>query len=120
MDIYHYILKDKKIIPIEIWIDGKINQEKLDEWATWFGNIENRKVDFSEIGNIRISTVFLGIDHNFSFLEGHEPILFETAIIQDDDFEIVERYKTYDDAKKGHKSWKNSKLLTSLKIKGST
>lgn len=41
-------------------------------------NGENRRVDESQIGNYRISTVFLGIDHNWN--DYGPPILFETMI----------------------------------------
>jgi len=34
------------------------------EWATWF-ETGDRRVARKEIGDIAISTVFLGIDHNF-------------------------------------------------------
>src|SRR5215469_9801499 len=50
----HYILKDRKITPVEDPM----------EWAVWF-----------EKGETWISTVFLGIDHNYG--DG-PPVLWET------------------------------------------
>lgn len=51
------------------------------------------------LGDSRISTVFLGIDHNFG--EG-EPILFETLIEGGPKNDHMERYRTWDDAIAGH------------------
>jgi hypothetical protein len=48
-----------------------------------------------------VSTVFLGIDHNYS-LEG-PPVLFETMIFVDGPLsEFQERYCTWEEAKRGH------------------
>ena len=62
---------------------------------------ENQIVKKTEIGKILISTVFLGVNHNYS---GGEPILFETMIFNDDtEYEYQERYSTYQKALEGHK-----------------
>ena len=48
------------------------------EWAKWFeANFNKRHVANEEIGGIRVSTVFLGVDHSFG--EG-PPLLFETMV----------------------------------------
>jgi hypothetical protein len=49
----------------------------LHRWAEWFENAE-RSVADEKIGDSRISTVFLGLDHNFSGQGG--PVLWETMI----------------------------------------
>jgi hypothetical protein len=64
------------------------------EWAqTW--TEPNRLVRQTEISNVLISTVFLGIDHNhFAMIRGDmdaPPILFETMIFPTDD----ERWNGY-------------------------
>ncbi len=48
------------------------------EWARCFER-PDRIVAKTEIGHVRISTVFLGIDHGFPGVH-KEPILFETMI----------------------------------------
>lgn len=60
-------------------------------------------------GNLYISTVWLGIDHNFvSFIrenpEESKPILFETMVFSDDEKHDVymERYSTKEEALQGH------------------
>jgi len=60
------------------------------------------RVGNDKIDSARISTVFLGLDHNYS----HQgpPILFETMIFSDDkNDQYMERYYTWDQALAGHK-----------------
>lgn len=53
-----------------------------------------------------ISTVFLSLDHGWSFNDNHTPVLFETMIFHDDEYhklhEYQQRYCTWDEAVKGH------------------
>ena len=85
-----YILKDKKTIACD----------DLMEWGKWMQTGE-RKVADDEHKCIRVSTVFLGLDHSFG--EG-EPILFETMVFSDGDGGgDCERYKTWEEAEEGHK-----------------
>ena len=57
-----------------------------------------------------VSTVFLGLDHNFN---GGTPILFETMVFPKDDWGELdcERYCTYNEAVEGHQTmvekWKD-------------
>lgn len=67
-------------------------------WATWFGTAD-RHVDITKIGKARVSTVFLGLDHNF---QRGEPILFETMIFGGPLDGEMWRYHTYDQAERGH------------------
>ena len=83
----HFILEDRKIVPVD-----------LMTWASWFETAE-RHIGSDMIGKIHVSTVFLGIDHNFG--EG-DPILFETMIFGGKHDEYQERYSTYEEAEKGH------------------
>ena len=58
----------------------------------------------SEIGQSRISTVFLSMDHGLAGLIGDgSPVLFETMVFGGEHDEYQERYHTYDDAEEGHK-----------------
>lgn len=55
------------------------------------------------IGDVTVSTVFLGIPHGWV---GDQPILFETMIFNSEDSELKdyqERYVTYEEAEEGHK-----------------
>jgi hypothetical protein len=87
-----YILIGKLAVP----------ERDLLKWATWLEkNINKRHVGDTKIGPVRISTVFLGLDHNF-FGDGL-PILFETMIFRGGDGDETWRYETWQEAEAGHK-----------------
>ena len=52
---------------------------------------------------IRVSTVFLGLDHNFGW-DG-PPVLFETMVFGGEHDREQERYCTWDEAEAGHKRY---------------
>lgn len=71
----------------------------VETWACWF-ETANRRVAETRIKGVRISTVFLGLDHQFR-LSGR-PILWESLIFGGPlDGEMV-RYETLTDAIRGH------------------
>jgi len=69
------------------------------EWAQHMETV-NRIVEQTEIGDIKVSTVFLGLDHRYG--DG-EPLLFETMIFGGSEDGFQDRYSTWDEATKGHK-----------------
>lgn len=71
-----------------------IKKATFEEWSKWF-NVVNRTVKKTNIGNVLVSTVFLGIDHNF--MGNGDPILFETMTF-DGDVDILERCCTWEQA----------------------
>jgi hypothetical protein len=73
--------------------------EDISQWGTWMENAE-RHVAKTEIGDVQISTVFLGLDHSFG---SGPPILFETMIFGGVHHEYLKRYSTWEDAEEGHK-----------------
>ena len=74
----------------------------LDKWASWFEKIgEGRRVAKTVVGNVEVSTVFLGLDHNFG--EG-PPILYETMVFGGPLDHEEDRYSTAEEAKKGHEA----------------
>jgi hypothetical protein len=80
-----YILNEKnEIIPCE----------DLLEWAKWM-SLDKRKVALDIVGDIKISTIFLGLDHNWG--DG-PPILFETMIFGGEHDQFQERYNTREEA----------------------
>jgi hypothetical protein len=83
-------------------LDGKeiVVCRDMMEWAKWF-EASDRHVALTKIAGIRVSTVFLGIDHNFSF--NGDPLLFETMIFIDGwAQDEMRRYCTYEEAEIGH------------------
>jgi hypothetical protein len=70
---------------------------------TWGKNfsIKKRRVAYDDItDDCNVSTVFLGLDHNF-WGEG-DPILFETMIFGGPLNDYQRRYCTYAEAERGH------------------
>ena len=82
-------------------LQGKepILEPDLMKWGEWFENVKNRTVKKTEIDDIQISTIFLGIDHSFS---GHIPILFETMVFGGTLDQEMDRYSTWEKAEQGH------------------
>lgn len=64
-------------------------------WGKFCEDRSKRRVARTEIGDVTVSTVFLGINHNF--VEG-EPILFETMVFGGEHDEYQERCCTWDEA----------------------
>jgi hypothetical protein len=88
------------------WIlNGKVPEPCPDRmrWAMWM-ETANRHVGRTELlgGEVLVSTVFLGIDHNWR--PGHKlPTLFETMVFTADHEDIgTWRYETWDEAEAGH------------------
>ncbi len=82
--------------------DGNPIAADVQTWARWFNEVECRKVAFDTIGTLRVSTVFLGLDHQWG--DG-PPVLWETMVfgLPDDVNEIQLRYTSKADALKGHR-----------------
>lgn len=71
-------------------------------WAKWF-ETANRTVAKTALPNeVEISTVFLGLNHNFG---GRIPLLFETMVFGGKHDQEMERYPTWQAAEEGHKRW---------------
>lgn len=72
------------------------------EWAKWMEcKRHNSRVAETMIGDVYVSTVFLGLDHDFSEKE-HVPILFETLVFGGPLDQEMDRYCTWDEAVAGH------------------
>lgn len=106
---FYYILKDRVPVPVT----------DMMEWSRWYEHADDERIVGQEhIGMLFVSTVFLGLNHNFSGA-GRPPILFETMIFADrqpiergPEGQIVyfgggdilqRRYHTWDEAEHGHK-----------------
>ena len=85
-------------------LEGKKVVECKDvmEWGEFFEG-ENRFINSTEIleGTIRVSTVFLGIDHSFAQFS-NEPLIFETMVFGGSMDQETDRYSTYEQAEAGH------------------
>jgi len=89
----HYIL-NKSNYPIQC--------DDNEEWSKWMQE-NNRIVNHDFVGDILISTVFLGVDHSWG---GGPPELFETMTFAKDespwDHTVIGRYTFWDEAVDGH------------------
>jgi hypothetical protein len=84
-------------------IDENNNTFPIDmmELPKYFG-VGLRRVGLDPVGEHKVSTVFLALNHNFGD-DSDEPILFETMVRDGDDFlDFQERYSTWDEAIFGH------------------
>ena len=85
-----YKLKGKRAVlckDLQVWANG------LDSTA--------RMVATDFVGEVKVSTVFLGVDHNFS--NQGPPILFETMVFGGMLDREQQRYATWEKAEAGHK-----------------
>jgi hypothetical protein len=87
-----FILENEQILPCE----------DLYEWGRWM-QTANRHVGHDTLDGIRVSTVFLGLDH--SFHDGGPPVLFKTMVFGGEFDQEQERYCTLEEAKEGHARW---------------
>lgn len=85
-----YVLEGKEVVPCE----------DLLKWARWMEE-DVRTVEYNTIGGSRVSTVFLGLDHQFG--KGL-PLLFETLVFDGKLDGEMDRYSTWDEAVAGHKA----------------
>jgi len=82
-------------------LDGHIPvvEPDLMKWAEWFETA--KRVDSkSAVGEIKVSTIFLGVDH--SFMDSGPPILFETMVFGGSLDQEMNRCSTWDEAEKMH------------------
>ena len=93
-----YILdKDRNVIPAD-----------LLEWGEFLENThDERIVNRTELNGLRVSTVFLGLDHGYPQWSGHtenyKPKIFETMIFNGENpLDYCVRYSTWKEAEEGH------------------
>jgi len=87
----YYVLDDQ---------NNAIPCEDVLEWGEKFADFSKRQVaDTSLLDTIRVSTVFIGIDHAWN--DG-PPLVFESMVFGGEDDGYMERYSTWEEAEKGH------------------
>lgn len=69
MTLRHYILEG-----------ARVRSASLMEWAAFMGR-DDRVIGSTKVGGFHVSTVFLGLDHNFSGTG--PPVLWETMVFDD-------------------------------------
>lgn len=86
--LYYILDKNKNVKAIN----------NLLKWATWMETNE-RNIAFTKFKTKEVSTVFLGLDHNFGLK--NEPILFETMVFSTK----LSKFKLFTETFKSHKSY---------------
>lgn len=85
----YYKLDGHKVVPAD----------DLMDWAQFFEK-RDRHVDTTMIGDVRVSTVFLGINHA---LFGGPPLLFKTMIFGGEDDGYQTQCSTWEQAEDQHR-----------------
>jgi hypothetical protein len=81
--------------------DNKPVKSTIIQHSEWIeANPERKAVKQEHIGDIFISTVFLGLDHSWN---SDIPVLWETMIFGGEHDQYQDRYTSYEDALEGHK-----------------
>lgn len=93
---------DKYILDAE---GEPVVEPDLFAWARWLETAENRVLKQEWIWGCRVSTVFLGLDHNLS--PGGLPVLWETMVFGGPLDGAMDRYCRREDALTGHELMEN-------------
>lgn len=108
MTLLHYRLRGHEVEVVYSWY----------EWGQWFEKADRQVAETMLEGDIRVSTVFLGLDHRFG--DPGPPLVFETMVFgPPEEMSIFgrikvlrpelsfdgafDRYATWDEAEAGHK-----------------
>lgn len=90
-----------------LYYDRQGNRIDIDRWGELFENEEYHRIGLQKFeGGVRVSTVWMGIDHGFGRPIDPAPVIFETMIFGPDDYPYQEaqmRYCTEDEAVEGHR-----------------
>lgn len=71
------------------------------QWTVWFSDISNRRVAKTDISSdVCVSTVFLGLNHNWS--DSKKLLVFETMVFGGDYDGEMERCSTWEEAVEMH------------------
>ena len=105
--LMNYVLVERRVVECP----------DLMQWAQWYEAAHKDgsfRVGETVVRELRVSTVFLGIDHRF--LGDGPPIVFETMVFNEigegreryaqafDECECMQRYCTYAEAEQGHEA----------------
>lgn len=81
--------------------DHNVIKSDLMTWGRFVGENRNKIVQQDRIKDVLVSTVFLGLNHNWN--PYGPPLWFETMIFEGPHDQYQERYTTWKEAEEGHK-----------------
>ena len=85
-----------------------MSRSRRARWGSLFEDPKYRFVAFDNVGDLVVSTVWIGLDHRLQTFDPGPPLIFETIVFHvpqgDDNWisKMHERYPTLDDAIRGH------------------
>lgn len=84
-------------------LNGHVPVEETDylKFAQWHDTSPDRQVGNDQIGDVRVSTVFLGFDAGLGY---GKPLLFETMVLGRSSIRYQKRYATWEEAEAGHRT----------------
>lgn len=86
--------------------DRQGNRITLEEWSKLLGSDLYRRVAWTEIGDVKVSTVWLGLEHHLDLVTGTHPpapvAIFETMVFGGVMDQEQWRYATEEQALEGH------------------
>lgn len=77
-------------------------QVSLEESCKLYEDADMKVTQQDKIGEILVSTVFLGMDHGLLRSDTKMPVLWETMIFGGEHDQYQERYTSHEDALAGH------------------
>lgn len=85
------------------YYDKNGNPVSFEEYSRLFDDKSYQQVAWDELKGGRVSTIWLGLDHNFS--DTGDPIIFETMVFDIPGWEHYQmRYSTEAEAKESHQN----------------
>jgi hypothetical protein len=91
--------------------NNPVPEPNLNKWAMWMEANHPRHVGWTQItSEVVVSTVFLGVDHNWG--DDPRPILFETMVFGGERDNDQYRFHTWDEAAAFH-----AKIVEELRAK---
>ena len=82
-----------------MYYDRQLQPISLEEFSRLIVQPDEKFVGVAKIGDVRVSTVWLGINHN---IMGSRPVVFELMIFGGEHDEYQERFYSEEDAVKRH------------------
>ena len=98
-------------------LDGTVPVPETDllTWARWFETAERHVAETWVTPEIRVSTIFLGLDHQWG--DG-PPLLWETMVFHEGAGMKMWRWSTYHEAEQGHEGIVEKMRLAALHLGG--
>lgn len=92
------------MVPINAILKGRevVPTDNFTEWAEWMAKAD-RHVKKDHVGTVLVSTIFLGMNHNFH--PQNKNLWFETMVFGDEGADwdgYQDRYESWEEAEKGH------------------